>query len=209
MILPALAPIPTFLSTPIRGASISRWIWGPQSSGGRPSHSRRAGGRSGAGELAIRIGPSPGRDPYAGPGRHHYQRNLLLRRRIPAGQWECRYVVVADDAGRTPIMRGGSNLAPPLGVCGTPVADAANRRLFVTAMWDDGSGTGHYTMFNIALDTGAITTSQELVDAGAAGRVTFNTDVLDQRTAINLEPVGCGWALPLLPPTTLGTTTAG
>lgn len=92
--------------------------------------------------------------------------------------------------GVTPIMRGGSNIAPPLGVCGTPVVDAANRRMFVTAMWDDGSGTGHYSMFNIALDTGTISTSKELVDAGATGRATFNADVLDQRTAINLV---AGW----------------
>jgi hypothetical protein len=49
--------------------------------------------------------------------------------------------------GVTPIMRGGSNIAPPLGVCGTPVVDAANRRMFVAAMWDDGSGTGHYSIF--------------------------------------------------------------
>jgi hypothetical protein len=92
--------------------------------------------------------------------------------------------------GITPIMRGGSNIAPPLGVCGTPVVDAANRRMFVVAMWDDGSGTGHYSIFNLALDTGAITTSQELVDAGAAGRATFNGNVQDQRTAINLV---AGW----------------
>ncbi len=92
--------------------------------------------------------------------------------------------------GVTPIMRAGSNIAPPLGVCGTPVVDTANRRMFVAAMWDDGTGKGHYSMFNIALDTGAIAASQELVDAGAAGRATFNGDLQDQRTAINL--VG-GW----------------
>lgn len=92
--------------------------------------------------------------------------------------------------GVTPIMRAGSNIAPPLGICGTPVVDSANRRMFAVAMWDDGSGTGHYSIFNIALDTGTITTSQELIDAGAAGRATFNGDVLDQRTAINLVD---GW----------------
>ena len=92
--------------------------------------------------------------------------------------------------GVTPIMRGGSNIAPPLGVCGTPVVDAANRRMFVVAMWDDGTGTGNYSIFNIALDTGNLTASQKLVDAGAAGRATFNPNVLDQRTAINLVS---GW----------------
>ena len=50
-----------------------------------------------------------------------------------------------------------SNVRPLLGVCGTPVVDTANRRMFVVAMWDDGSGTGHYSIFNIALDTGNIT----------------------------------------------------
>jgi hypothetical protein len=90
----------------------------------------------------------------------------------------------------TPMMREGSNIAPPLGVCGTPVVDTANRRMFVVAIWDDGTGTGNYSIFNIALDTGDMTTSQKLVDAGAAGRATFDGNVLDQRTAINL--VG-GW----------------
>jgi hypothetical protein len=90
----------------------------------------------------------------------------------------------------TPIMRGGSNIAPPLGVCGTPVVDTANRRMFAVAMWDDGTGIGNYSIFNIALDTGNITTSQKLVDAGAAGRATFNADLLDQRTGINLVS---GW----------------
>jgi hypothetical protein len=92
--------------------------------------------------------------------------------------------------GVIPIMRGGSNIAPPVGVCGTPVVDTANRRMFVAAMWDDGSGTGNYTIFNIALDTGAITASEKLVDPGAAGRATFNGDLQDQRTAINLV---AGW----------------
>lgn len=88
--------------------------------------------------------------------------------------------------GVTPMDRGGSNIAPPLGVCGTPVVDVENRRMFVVAMWKDGGGTGHYTIFELALDTGNITTSQELVDAGAPGRATYNPDTVDQRTAINL-----------------------
>jgi hypothetical protein len=92
--------------------------------------------------------------------------------------------------GVQPIMRGGSNIAPPLGVCGTPVVDTDNRRMFVAAMWDDGSGTGNYSMFNLALDTGTISASQKLVDAGAPGRAKFNGNVLDQRTAINLV---AGW----------------
>lgn len=92
--------------------------------------------------------------------------------------------------GVAPIMRGGSNIAPPLGVCGTPVVDTANRRMFVVAAWDTGTGTGAYSIFNIQLDTGAITTSQKLVDSGAPGRATFDGNLLDQRTAINL--VG-GW----------------
>jgi hypothetical protein len=92
--------------------------------------------------------------------------------------------------GVTPMMRTGSNITPPLGVCGTPVVDTANRRMFVVAMWQDGAGTGHYSIFNIAIDTGAITTSQELVDGGAAGRVKFNPDVQDQRGGINLAG---GW----------------
>lgn len=92
--------------------------------------------------------------------------------------------------GVAPMQRQGSNITPPLGVCGTPVVDAANRRMFVVAMWQDGAGKGHYTIFELALDTGAITTSQELVDAGATGRATYNPDTVDQRTALNLAG---GW----------------
>ena len=80
-----------------------------------------------------------------------------------------------------------SNIRPLLGVCGTPVVDTVNRRMFVVAMWDDGSGKGRYSIFSIALDTGNITASQELVYAGAQK---FDASVVDQRTAINL--VG-GW----------------
>jgi hypothetical protein len=88
--------------------------------------------------------------------------------------------------GVTPMTRATSNIAPPLGVCGTPVVDTANRRMFVVAMWDDGSGTGNYSIFTLALDTGQVTGSQKLVDPGAPGRATFNADEQDQRTAINL-----------------------
>jgi hypothetical protein len=91
--------------------------------------------------------------------------------------------------GVTPVMLNTSNIAPPIGICGTPVVDAANRRMFVVAMWDN-SGTGTYSIFNIALDTGNITASQQFIDAGAPTRVTFDGGVVDQRTGINL--VG-GW----------------
>lgn len=92
--------------------------------------------------------------------------------------------------GLTPMTRATSNIAPPIGICGTPLVDAANRRMFVVAMWDDGTGTGNYSIFNIALDNGTVTTSQKLVDVGATGRATFSADTVDQRTAINI--VG-GW----------------
>lgn len=92
--------------------------------------------------------------------------------------------------GVPPVTRGGSNIAPPIGVCGTPVVDTGRRRMFVVAMWRNPSGAGMFSVFDIALDTGSITTSQELTDVGAAGRATFNADLLDQRTAINLVD---GW----------------
>jgi len=92
--------------------------------------------------------------------------------------------------GVTPNLRIGSNIPPPVGVCGTPLVDTANRRMFIVAMWQDSVGNGHYTIFNVSLDTGVITASQELKDAGAAGRVTFNPHVQDQRSAINLVD---GW----------------
>lgn len=84
---------------------------------------------------------------------------------------------------------GFSNINPPIGVCGTPVVDPANRRMFVIALsatGDDHVGNGHYTIFELDLDTGAIRHSQELVDSGAAGRVTFHPADLDQRSALNL-----------------------
>lgn len=89
--------------------------------------------------------------------------------------------------GVTPMMRAGSNISSPVGICGTPVVDVENRRMFVIAMWDDGQGTGNYSIFEIALDTGSITRQQRLADTGAQGqRATFIGDLLDQRTAINL-----------------------
>jgi len=92
--------------------------------------------------------------------------------------------------GITPMTRATSNIAPPIGVCGTPVADTANRRMFVVAMWDNGSGKGRYSIFTLSLDTGQITADQQLVDPGAPGRPTFNPDAQDQRTAINFVD---GW----------------
>ena len=50
--------------------------------------------------------------------------------------------------GVTPMMRLGSNIAPPIGICGTPVTDPANRRMFVVAMWNDGTGHGKYSIFD-------------------------------------------------------------
>jgi len=84
---------------------------------------------------------------------------------------------------------GFSNIEPPIGVCGTPVVDPANKRMFVLALSATGVdhvGNGHYTIFELNLDTGAIGHSQELVDSGAAGRVTFHPADLDQRSALNL-----------------------
>ena len=84
---------------------------------------------------------------------------------------------------------GFSNIEPPIGVCGTPVVDPANRRMFVLALsatGDNHVGNGHYSVFELDLDTGAIGHSQELVDSGAAGRVTFAPADLDQRSALNL-----------------------
>jgi hypothetical protein len=89
-----------------------------------------------------------------------------------------------------PLMRTGSNIPPPLGVCGTPIVDIVNRRMFVVAVSDNGSGLGEYTIFNLALDRGAINSSQVLKDTGAPNRVTFDPTVLDQRTSINLAD---GW----------------
>jgi hypothetical protein len=105
-----------------------------------------------------------------------------------------------------------SNIEPPLGVCGTPVVDPATRRIFVLATWatgDDHVGNGHYSVFELDLDTGAIGRSEELVDSGAAGRVTFNPADLDQRSASTSSTAGCGRRLPTSTILTRATTTAG
>lgn len=96
------------------------------------------------------------------------------------------YTSIASN-GFPPRTRPGSNMAPPIGISATPVVDTSNRRMFVVAMWQSGSGSGigNYSIFNISLDTGNITTSQQLVDGGANSRISFNADTVDQRTAIN------------------------
>jgi hypothetical protein len=92
--------------------------------------------------------------------------------------------------GVTPSMRNSMKLPAPMGVCGTPVIDLPNRRMFVVALWDDASHVGHYSVFSVSLDTGAILASQELVDPGVQGQPTFDPDVLYQRCAANLV---AGW----------------
>lgn len=96
------------------------------------------------------------------------------------------YTSIASN-GFPPGTRTGSNMSLPIGISGTPVVDAPNRRMFVVAMWQSGtgSGPGNYSIFSISIDTGAIFISRQLVDSGAADRITFDADTVDQRTAIN------------------------
>jgi hypothetical protein len=92
--------------------------------------------------------------------------------------------------GLSPNTRSGSNMATPIGICGTPHLDLPNRRLFVVAMSQNGSGKGFYTIFNLNLDTGVVSTSAPLAAPIVGDLTSFDGNTLDQRTAINL--VG-GW----------------
>lgn len=86
----------------------------------------------------------------------------------------------------TPVTQTGSNIPPPLGVCGTPVLDPANSRMFVCSYQDAGSGTSVYKMYALDLDTGTTIQSATLSDPGAAGRPTFDASQQDQRGGLNL-----------------------
>jgi hypothetical protein len=86
----------------------------------------------------------------------------------------------------TPVTRTGSNIPPPLGVCGTPVLDPANSRMFVCAYQDVGGGGSIYRVYALDLDTGTIIQSATLNDSGATGRPTFDASQQDQRGGLNL-----------------------
>ncbi len=84
------------------------------------------------------------------------------------------------------VMRAGSNIPPPLGVCSTPVLDPGNSRMFVCAYQDAGGGASDYKMYALDLDTGTVIQSATLSDPGAASRPTFDASQQDQRGGLNL-----------------------
>ena len=86
----------------------------------------------------------------------------------------------------TPMTRATSNIDAPVGIASTPVLDPDNARMFVMAMIDNGTGTGHYEISCLDLDSGGVIQTATLVDPGGPGRPTFNGDVQDQRGALNL-----------------------
>jgi hypothetical protein len=108
-----------------------------------------------------------------------YSEKSLLAGGSPPPLWH-------TSLGVPPVTRGGSNIAPPIGVCGTPVIEREKRRMFVVAASDNGAGGNEYTIFDLSLDTGHISRHHKLVDPGASGRATFDPSLVDQRTAINL-----------------------
>src|SRR5260370_21236520 len=67
------------------------------------------------------------------------------------------------------VTRTGSNIPPPLGVCGTPVLDPGNFRMFVCTYQDAGGGVSIYKFYALDLDTGATVQSATLSDPGSAG----------------------------------------
>ncbi len=84
------------------------------------------------------------------------------------------------------LHRTDSNIPPPIGISSTPVLDPQNRRMFVVASQDDGSGNGVYFIYSLSLDSGKILQQAKLQDLGAAGRPTFDGTQQDQRGALNL-----------------------
>lgn len=84
------------------------------------------------------------------------------------------------------LNRTDSNIPPPIGISSTPVLDPPNRRLFVLACHDDGSGNGVFFIYSLSLDSGKILQQAKLHDPGAPGRPTFDGGQQDQRGALNL-----------------------
>ena len=81
-----------------------------------------------------------------------------------------------------PSTKGGSNIPPPVGICGTPVIDAKGRRIFVMAKLAD----NQFYIHSLSIDTGGVLAKSQLVDQGAPGRPTFDGTKNDQRGALNL-----------------------
>ncbi len=81
--------------------------------------------------------------------------------------------------------RSGSNIPPPVGICGTPVIDRANAVIYVMACVHVSSGDT-FRIFALDINTGNILDQALLVDAGAAGRPTFDSTKQDQRGGLNL-----------------------
>lgn len=85
-----------------------------------------------------------------------------------------------------PSSKPGSNIPAPVGVCSTPVIDVEDRRMFVLALQDNGSGIGIFRMFSLDVDTGAVRAAAPIHDKGHKGRPTFDGNTLDQRGGLNL-----------------------
>ena len=108
-----------------------------------------------------------------------------LRARVAAPLW--------STALPTASYRTGSNIPAPVGICGTPVIDETAGRLHVLALErvDNGqppgpNDVGAYHVHVLDVNSGAILSSHQLVDPGAAGRPTFDGNLQDQRGALNL-----------------------
>jgi hypothetical protein len=89
----------------------------------------------------------------------------------------------------TASTRGGSNILPPIGICGTPVIDRAGGVIYVMALVHQASGDV-FKIFALDLNTGNILNRATLTDSGAPGRATFDSTQQDQRGGLNLVK---GW----------------
>ncbi|HEY4385184.1 MAG TPA: hypothetical protein VGN34_12040, partial [Ktedonobacteraceae bacterium] len=85
----------------------------------------------------------------------------------------------------TASSRTGSNIPPPIGICGTPLIDRASATLFMVALVHEATGDV-FNVFALDLNTGTILDYETLKDPGAAGRPTFDPTLVDQRSGLNL-----------------------
>ncbi len=107
-----------------------------------------------------------------------YSENLLISGAPNAQLWVQQGLGPASP-------RTGSNIPPPVGICGTPVIDRPNGLIYVMA-YVHGASSDAYTLFVLDINTGAVLDQALLVDAGAPGRPTFDPTKLDQRGGLNL-----------------------
>lgn len=86
-----------------------------------------------------------------------------------------------------PSSRSGSNIPPPIGICGTPVVNRDKSSIYLIAyIHDNTSNTDHYEIVALDLDTGNPADHRPLVDPSSPAPGAFDPTTQDQRTGLNL-----------------------